>query len=181
MCLAELELAVCSDAYALCNEEVAALGHIDVFLPADKADDAPSGKFRLRCRLYLSAFLGTVLVGIDLAPDGVRVIDVEIDTVVTRLNGDVAASEREGFLVATQVVAPSCISPELELGSICNLHVSPEDLLGLVELHHDVVFPVSGKADQAHLVKFGDNLELAGGSIELEEIVALFRVESDVL
>ena len=128
MSLAELELISCSDCDVLYRPEISCLCHIDVILPvATDTDEAPA--FECRCRFFATFILIlSVHIRIERAGHLVRIVDVEVDTILTGLDRNIVSIILEVFHRATPVGAPGCVKTELELSSSSNVDIGIEIL-----------------------------------------------------
>ena len=180
MSLAELELISCSDCDVLYRPEISCLCHIDVILPvAADTDEAPAFECGLR---FLATFILILSVHIRIERAGhlVRIVDVEVDTILTGLDRNIVSIILEVFHRATPVGAPGCVKTELELSSSSNVDIGIEYLLG-IHLHDNIIVPVSVKTNYTYLVESVVHLKTEARLVEGEVIVTVGRILCNIV
>ena len=188
MCLAELELVAGGEFHLAGHPESSGGGHIDVAVPVDAgcrdgAGHAPAFECGLRfgfgaaagTGLFLAEHRGAQLIG--------ALVDVEVDTVGTGLNGDVVSVGSSAAFLSAPVEIPGVVAGELEFGRFGEgvVDVEAVEILVVSHLHIGVTgVPFVECADDSDVVEAVELGEHEGAGVEGESVVAL-AVALDVL
>ena len=135
--------------------DVAVLSHSGVSRPrVEVTDNTPSLICGFGFRLYFfAAFLLAVHVSVDFSGNVVKVIEVEVNPVLTSFDGDIGSTICKVIKFTSPVHSPVRVSTELELGCCRNINIGIETLLGSMPCHDNIIAPVTVETDHSDLIE----------------------------